>query len=137
MHVGGTAMNVNLHNIQLIATFTTNHLVLSITNFQVTKYHAANRKASETQHCDTNQRLTYFNNSKTHSQISTYDRTFHMPEGYCSKLKRDDLQHTQVWMLFILIIKSRSLAMQAASVDGMHIIISIVRPGQGCYNPVR
>ena len=63
---------------------------------QVTKHHASNRKASETQRVDTRQQLTYFNNSKTHSHVSTYDRTFHAPEGYCSKLKRDDLQHTQV-----------------------------------------
>ena len=26
---------------------------------------------------------------------STYDRMFHVEEGYSSKLKRDDLQHTQ------------------------------------------
>lgn len=71
-------------------------LPVRVNFFQVTKYHVANRKVSETQRVDTRQQLTYFNNSKTHSQISTYDRTFHVPEGYSSKLKRDDRQHTQV-----------------------------------------
>ena len=71
-------------------------LPVCVNFFQVTKYHVANRKVSETQRIDTRQQLTYFNNSKTHSQISTYDRTFHVPEGYSSKLKRDDRQHTQV-----------------------------------------
>lgn len=37
----------------------------------------------------------YFANEKTYPEISSYDRTFHVEEGYCSKLKRDDLQHTQ------------------------------------------
>ena len=77
-------------------TFISLLLPVRVNFFQVTKYHVANRKVSETQRVDTRQQLTYFNNSKTHSQISTYDRTFHVAEGYSSKLKRDDRQHTQV-----------------------------------------
>ena len=38
----------------------------------------------------------YFNTSKTHGKVSSYDRTFHTEEGYSQRLKRDDLQHTQV-----------------------------------------
>lgn len=38
----------------------------------------------------------YFNTDKTHDKVSSYDRGFHTEEGYSQKLKRDDLQHTQV-----------------------------------------
>ena len=38
----------------------------------------------------------YFNTRKTHDKVSSYDRGFHVVEGYSQKLKRDDLQHTQV-----------------------------------------
>ena len=38
----------------------------------------------------------YFNTRKTHGAVSSYDRGFHTEEGYSQKLKRDDLQHTQV-----------------------------------------
>lgn len=38
----------------------------------------------------------YFNTRKTHDTVSIYDRAFHTVEGYSQKLKRDDLQHTQV-----------------------------------------
>ena len=27
--------------------------------------------------------------------MSSYDQTFHIQEGYCNKLKRDDSQHTR------------------------------------------
>jgi hypothetical protein len=37
----------------------------------------------------------YFNTTKQHSATSTYDRMFHIKEGYCSKLHRDDRQHTR------------------------------------------
>ena len=38
----------------------------------------------------------YFKTRKSHAQVSSYDRGFHTEEGYSQKLKRDDLQHTQV-----------------------------------------
>ena len=69
---------------------------------QATKYHPGTRKASEAHHVDTRQQLGYFNNNKCHAKVSTYDRTFHVTEGYCSKLKRDDLQHTQVKLMLII-----------------------------------
>ncbi len=39
--------------------------------------------------------INYFDNQKTYTLMSTYDRTFHIKEGYCMKLKRDDMEHTQ------------------------------------------
>ncbi|XP_027046306.1 uncharacterized protein C5orf49 homolog [Pocillopora damicornis] len=39
--------------------------------------------------------LNYFNTNKKHDRISTYDRTFHIKAGYCSKLHRDDREHTR------------------------------------------
>lgn len=63
---------------------------------QVTKYHAATKKASEVSPVSSmSAPVNYFNNEKTYPSLSTYDRTFHVKEGYCIKLKRDDLEHTQ------------------------------------------
>ncbi|XP_022109202.1 uncharacterized protein C5orf49 homolog [Acanthaster planci] len=39
-------------------------------------------------------KFTYFNNNKEFSPNSTYDRLFHVKEGYESKLHRDDREHT-------------------------------------------
>ena len=63
---------------------------------KVTKYHPAskNTKHHVEQLC-TSQQLNYFNTDKKYESSSTYDRMFHVKEGYSSKLKRDDLQHTQ------------------------------------------
>ncbi|KAJ8024781.1 hypothetical protein HOLleu_34790 [Holothuria leucospilota] len=36
----------------------------------------------------------YFNNKKQHGSSSTYDRLFHVKEGYQCKLHRDDREHT-------------------------------------------
>ena len=41
----------------------------------------------------------YFNTRKTHAEVTSYDRSFNTEEGYDQKLKRDDLQHTQVQFL--------------------------------------
>ncbi|XP_065827445.1 cilia- and flagella-associated protein 90-like [Oscarella lobularis] len=38
---------------------------------------------------------SYFNTEKLHKTESTYDRMFHVKEGYNSKLHRDDREHTQ------------------------------------------
>ncbi|XP_073232585.1 cilia- and flagella-associated protein 90-like [Porites lutea] len=37
----------------------------------------------------------YFNTNKQHERVSNYDRTFHIKSGYCSKLHRDDREHTR------------------------------------------
>lgn len=39
--------------------------------------------------------INCYNNVKTRKEISAYDRTFHFPDSYCAKLKRDDMQYTQ------------------------------------------
>ncbi|XP_038045043.1 uncharacterized protein C5orf49-like [Patiria miniata] len=39
-------------------------------------------------------KYTYFNNNKEFGPYSTYDRLFHVKEGYESKLHRDDREHT-------------------------------------------
>ena len=63
---------------------------------KVTKYHPASKNTEHhaKQLC-TSQQSNYFNNDKKYETSSTYDRMFHVKEGYSSKLKRDDLQHTQ------------------------------------------
>ncbi|XP_031555968.1 uncharacterized protein LOC116292756 [Actinia tenebrosa] len=40
------------------------------------------------------QNISYFNTGKKSKALSIYDRTFHIEEGYCSKLRRDDRQHS-------------------------------------------
>eukprot|EP00118_Oscarella_pearsei_P026544 m.310073 g.310073 ORF g.310073 m.310073 type:complete len:171 (+) comp49410_c0_seq1:60-572(+) len=40
-------------------------------------------------------KTNYFNTDKKHETSSTYDRMFHVKEGYNSKLHRDDREHTQ------------------------------------------
>jgi len=62
-----------------------------------TKRHSSPKKepCPETELSSSLQQVNYFNNDKRYESISTYDRTFHVEEGYSSKLKRDDLQHTQ------------------------------------------
>ena len=63
---------------------------------QITKYHSATKKAMESSTVSSDMPpINYFNNQKTYKLVSTYDRTFHVKEGYCVKLKRDDLEHTQ------------------------------------------
>ena len=62
---------------------------------KVSKLHSATKKEKGSKQLDITDRASYFNNEKTHPQVLTYDRTFHVKEGYCSKLKRDDLEHTQ------------------------------------------
>lgn len=62
---------------------------------KVCRFHMATKKMEESKQFDTSLRVSYFNNKKTYPQISTFDHTFHVEEGYSSKLKRDDLQHTQ------------------------------------------
>ncbi|XP_015749268.1 PREDICTED: uncharacterized protein C5orf49 homolog [Acropora digitifera] len=37
----------------------------------------------------------YFNTKKQHDKVSNYDRTFHIKTGFCSKLHRDDREHTR------------------------------------------
>ncbi|XP_028392601.1 uncharacterized protein C5orf49 homolog [Dendronephthya gigantea] len=44
---------------------------------------------------DSSKSLTYFNNNKKNDTKSTYDRTFHIQHGYCSRIHRDDREHTQ------------------------------------------
>ena len=85
---------------QLIRTHT--HIITpshnpTHTHTQITKYHAASKKATECSPIDTltTERVNYFNNAKSYQCVSTYDRTFHVKEGYSSKLKRDDREHTQ------------------------------------------
>ncbi len=59
---------------------------------KLAKVHSATKK---TQLVDGTTKINYFGNEKSYPEISSYDRTFHVEEGFCSKLKRDDLQHTQ------------------------------------------
>ncbi|XP_071948344.1 cilia- and flagella-associated protein 90-like [Antedon mediterranea] len=40
------------------------------------------------------EKRTYFNNNKQYQPSSTYDRLFHVEEGFHSKIHRDDRQHT-------------------------------------------
>lgn len=81
--------------------------------------HGATRKARETsRQLDITKTDNYFNTRKTHPDVSTYDRSFHIVEGYCSKLKRDDLQHTQV----ILVLQDSK----------MHIYLHGGTAGSGC-----
>ena len=65
---------------------------------RITEDHRTTRQARrESKNLDTaDQNDNYFNTRKTHAKVSSYDRTFHTEEGYSQKLKRDDLQHTQV-----------------------------------------
>lgn len=39
--------------------------------------------------------INCYNNAKDHKERSLYDMTFHFPENFCGKLKRDDMQYTQ------------------------------------------
>ncbi len=55
--------------------------------------HSVTRKAPE---IDTSKNVDYFNNSKTYPEAVSYDQTFRFSEGYNARLKRDDMQHTQV-----------------------------------------
>ena len=57
---------------------------------------AARKKRESSRELDLSKTENYFNTHKIHHKVSTYDRGFHIVEGYSSKLKRDDLQHTQV-----------------------------------------
>lgn len=62
----------------------------------ITKGHSATKKAQEMSKVDANTPpINYFSNQKMYAPISTYDCTFQVKEGYNSKLKRDDQQHTQ------------------------------------------
>ena len=51
---------------------------------------------------DTTKPQNYFNSSKTHPEPSLYDQTFHFNANYNQKLKREDMQHTQVMFLSVL-----------------------------------
>ncbi|XP_048576658.1 uncharacterized protein LOC5518058 [Nematostella vectensis] len=41
--------------------------------------------------------ISYFNNGKQQTRVLTYDRMFKIKQGYCSKLHRDDRQHTDAF----------------------------------------
>ena len=63
---------------------------------KVSRCHVVTRKEKEkTASLDLSKTDTYFNNGKTRDEVSVYDSTFRVEEGYCSKLKRDDRQHAQ------------------------------------------
>ncbi|XP_062501775.1 cilia- and flagella-associated protein 90-like [Corticium candelabrum] len=53
------------------------------------------RRPPQTEGNDVGEAINYYNTSKQHVTGSTYDRMFHVKEGYCSKLHRDDREHTQ------------------------------------------
>ena len=62
----------------------------------ISKFHAVSKKKGEAgAESPEKSEENYFNTRKTHAAVSSYDRGFHIEEGYSSKLKRDDLQHTQ------------------------------------------
>lgn len=66
---------------------------------RISESHGAAKKRRESggsQDSTASEAMTYFNTHKTHDNVSSYDRGFHVKEGYSQKLKRDDLQHTQV-----------------------------------------
>ena len=66
---------------------------------RISSGHRATKKRKESAGClDLGATVgdNYFNTRKTYPKASSYDRGFHIVEGYSSKLKRDDLQHTQV-----------------------------------------
>ncbi|KAJ7374665.1 hypothetical protein OS493_005006 [Desmophyllum pertusum] len=52
-------------------------------------------KTSFSRHLSSDAVLNYFNTNKQHDRVSNYDRTFHLKTGYCSKLHRDDREHTR------------------------------------------
>lgn len=59
---------------------------------KVSKFHAA-IKTDLTTPLDTD--ISYFSNDKVYPEVLAYDLTFRYTEGYNSKLKRDDQEHTQ------------------------------------------
>ena len=64
---------------------------------RISSDHRATKKRRESgDHLGARKGENYFNTHKTYPKASSYDRGFHIVEGYSSKLKRDDLQHTQV-----------------------------------------
>lgn len=70
-------------------------LLLTI-SLQLKVKHPATLKAAETATTDTSKDVDYFNNHRTHPESSSYDQIFHYQAGYNPKLKREDMQHTQV-----------------------------------------
>ncbi len=61
---------------------------------KLTKTHSATKK-TQLPCVSAAMKTNYFGTEKTYTETLSFDRTFHVEEGYCSKLKRDDLQHTQ------------------------------------------
>ena len=63
---------------------------------EVTKTHPVNKDKSAEEFLNSQEAesaQTYFNNKKSHAVSYTYDQSFHIEEGYNSKLKRDDRLH--------------------------------------------
>lgn len=60
---------------------------------QLHQHHAVTKR---TVPVDTSREIDYFNNNKQYPEPCQYNQTFRFPEGYNQKLKRDDMQHTQV-----------------------------------------
>ena len=61
---------------------------------RIAKSHPAT-KARESANVSDQKPINCYNNAKTHNAKSAYDRTFHFPNNFCGKLKRDDMQYTQ------------------------------------------
>ena len=64
---------------------------------RITDTHTRKRRASGDLDLPADTAENYFNTRKTHESVSSYDRSFRTAEGYCQTLKRDDLEHTQVY----------------------------------------
>lgn len=62
--------------------------------YRIAKSHPAT-KAREPVNESDRKPINLFNNVKPHKEKSSYDRTFHFPDNFCGKLKRDDMQYTQ------------------------------------------
>jgi hypothetical protein len=89
---------------------TTFHCVGDITYMQKNLYplqkiahHPVTQKVAETSTLDTSKRIDFFNNNKTHPEASSYDQTFRFQTGYNPKLKREDMQYTQVRLKLLVI----------------------------------
>lgn len=63
--------------------------------YRVAKSHPATTKAREPLNLSDLKPINCYNNTKTHKERPLYDMTFHFPENFCGKLKRDDMQYTQ------------------------------------------
>ncbi len=76
-------------------------------NFQqLNQRHPNTKKAAEGESVadGANTEMNYFNTSKTHPQPSSYNQTFHFDPGYNAKLKRDDMQYSQVCLGDVMVM---------------------------------